>query len=145
MNPSTDSPDPAASRRLCVRIARTFAETYEFLHRPANFALWASGLAGSLKEVDGQWIAAAPEGELQVRFSPRNADGVLDHWVTLPATADRAKIEIHIPLRLTASGVGCELCLTLIRQPDMTDEKFQADADWVMRDLKAAKRLLESS
>jgi hypothetical protein len=26
----------------------------------------------------------------------------------------------------------------------MTDEKFAADAEWVMRDLHAAKRLLEA-
>jgi hypothetical protein len=132
------------SRRLCVQIARPFAEAYEFLHQPANFALWASGLAGSLKQVNGQWIAAAPDGDLKVRFSPRNADGVLDHWVTLPAGTDHAETEISIPLRLSAISDGCELCLTLFRLPGMTDEKFRADAEWVMRDLNAAKRLLES-
>lgn len=132
------------SRRLSVRIARPFGEAYEFLHQPANFALWASGLAGSLKKVDGQWIAAAPEGMLKVRFSPRNEQGVLDHWVTLPASADQPETEITIPLRLAPSSDGCELCLTLIRLPGMTDDKFQADADWVMRDLHAAKQLLES-
>jgi hypothetical protein len=33
--------------------------------------------------------------------------------------------------------------LTLFRQPGMSDEKFAADADWVGRDLLAAKKLLE--
>jgi hypothetical protein len=42
--------DRAAPRRLCVHIARSFADAHEFLHQPANFARWASGLAGSLQE-----------------------------------------------------------------------------------------------
>ena len=132
------------TRLLSVTIACDAGSAYEFLHQPANFAQWASGLAGSLKQVNGQWIADTPEGALKVRFSPRNDRGVLDHWVTLPATAGHAAREIHIPLRVTAVETGCELCLTLFRLPDMTDEKFQADADWVMRDLNTAKRLLES-
>jgi hypothetical protein len=43
-----------------------------------------------------------------------------------------------------AKGGGCELVLTLFRQPGMSDERFAADAQWVMRDLDAAKRLLEA-
>jgi hypothetical protein len=32
----------------------------------------------------------------------------------------------------------------LFRQPDTSDERFAADAEWVLRDLAAAKRILEA-
>lgn len=34
--------------------------------------------------------------------------------------------------------------LTLFRPPEMTDEKFSADAKWIMRDLRALKTLVEN-
>jgi hypothetical protein len=43
------------------------------------------------------------------------------------------------------NGPGCDLVLTLFRRPEMSDAQFAADAEWVMRDLEAAKRLLERS
>ena len=128
-----------ASRELSVSINRSAAEAYEFLSVPENFPKWASGLSTSLRRAGGKWIAETPEGPVTVRFSGRNSSGVLDHWVTL-----KNGTSIHIPLRVVAKGGGCDLILTLIRQPDMSDEKFAADADWVKRDLLAAKRLLEA-
>ena len=73
-----------------------------------------------------------------MRLSDRNSRGVLDHSVTLPGGAC-----VYIPLRIVANGGGCELVLTLFRQPGMSDEKFAADAEWVKRDLNTAKQLLE--
>jgi len=73
-----------------------------------------------------------------VRFSEPNDLGVLDHWVAL-----QSGVEIYVPLRIIANGSGCELVLTIFRRPGATDEQFAADADWVMRDLQAAKKLLE--
>jgi hypothetical protein len=129
----------ARVRKLSVSINRTAAQAYEFLSVPENFPKWASGLAGSLRRDGENWIAETPEGRAVVRFSERNAYGVLDHAVTLPHGTT-----IYIPLRVVPSGNGCELVLTLFRRPDMTDEKFAADAEWVMRDLSAAKRILEA-
>jgi hypothetical protein len=37
-----------------------------------------------------------------------------------------------------------EVQFTLFRVPGMNDEKFAADAEWVMRDLSKLKELLES-
>jgi hypothetical protein len=74
-----------------------------------------------------------------VRFSERNRFGVLDHRVTLPHGRS-----IYVPLRISARGTGCELTVTLFRQPETCEEKFQADAQRVMRDLNAAKRILEA-
>lgn len=126
-------------RHLSVSIGRDAERAYEFLSRPENFAKWASGLAGSLGKVGGEWVARTPEGPMKVRFSEPNELGVLDHWVYPQGGG-----EIYVPLRVIASGEGCcELVLTLFRQRGVSDEKFAADVDWVMRDLQAAKKLLE--
>jgi hypothetical protein len=125
-------------RKLAVCIDRPVAEAYEFLAAPENFPKWASGLAGSLRKAGDDWIADTPEGRVTVCFSERNSHGVLDHSVTLPRGTT-----VYVPLRLVPRGSGCELVLTLFRQPDMTDEKFAADAQWVMRDLEAARGILE--
>jgi hypothetical protein len=126
-------------RRLAVAIDRPAAEAYEFLSLPENFPKWASGLAGSLRKVGDEWIADTPEGRAIVRFSERNVHGVLDHSVTLPRG-----VTLYMPLRVVPKGEGCELVLTLFRRPEMSDESFAADAEWVMRDLDAAKRILEA-
>lgn len=52
---------------------------------------------------------------------------------------------IYLPLHVVANGDGCELIFTLFRQPGMEQEKFDADADWVKRDLNAAKLFLEAA
>jgi hypothetical protein len=127
-------------KTLSVSINRSAAEAYEFLSVPENFATWASGLGRSLREEGSDWIAETPEGPARVCFAERNAYGVLDHSVTLPRGTS-----VYVPLRVVPKGEGCELVLTLFRQPGMSDEKFAADAEWVMRDLLAAKRLLEAN
>ena len=116
----------AEVRHLSVSIDRPAAEAYEFLSLPENFAKWAS------------WPAESPQGRAVVRFSEPNRFGVLDHAVELPSG-----ITVYVPLRVVARGSGCELVLTLFRGPDMTDERFAADARRVMRDLHVAKRILE--
>ena len=126
------------ARALSVRINRPAAEAYEFLALPENFPKWASGLGASLCRNGDDWVAETPEGPAIVRFSERNAYGVLDHQVRLPRSG-----AVYVPLRVVANGTGCDLVLTLFRRPGMTDARFAADAEWVLRDLEAAKRLLE--
>jgi len=127
------------ARKLSVFIHRSAAEAYEFLSAPENFPKWASGLGTSLRRAGGDWIVETTEGPATVRFSERNSLGLLDHSVT---RADG--VVVHVPLRVIANGDGCDLVLTLFRQPQMSDEKFAADAEWVRRDLLAAKRILEA-
>ncbi len=130
---------PLKARTLSITINRDCAEAYRHLARPEHFPEWASGLAGSLRNVAGRWLAETPEGTVQIRFSEQNDFGVLDHWVHISPD-----VTLYIPLRLIPNGSGCELMLTLYRQADMTDEKFAADAEWVMRDLNTAKQMLEA-
>jgi hypothetical protein len=130
----------STSKTVSVSIARPAAEAYEFLSVPENFPKWASGLGASLRKVGGDWVAETAEGPVRVCFSEPNSFGVLDHSVIRPQGGS-----VYVPLRVVARERGCELVLTLFRQPDMSDEKFAADAEWVMRDLQAAKRLLEKT
>jgi hypothetical protein len=125
-------------RKLSVSIARGAAEAYEFLSLPENFPKWASGLGASLRQAGADWIAETPDGPATVCFTERNSHGVLDHSVQLPRGGS-----VYVPLRVIANGGDCELVLTLFRPPGTSEEKFAADAAWVMRDLQAAKRILE--
>ena len=127
-------------KKLSVTIGRSAAEAYDFLSVPENFPKWASGLGASLRQSGADWVAETPDGPVRVIFSERNSFGVLDHSVRRPQGTG-----VYVPLRVVPRGAVCELVLTLIRQPHMTDEKFAADAAWVMRDLEAAKRLLENA
>jgi hypothetical protein len=127
------------SRNISVSINRNVKDVYDFVCVPENFPRWASGLGKSLNFVNGEWLAETPEGAVRIRFSERNAFGVLDHWV-IP----KPGVQIYIPMRVIENGSGCELVFTLFRLPDMSDEAFAADAEWVLRDLTALKNLLES-
>jgi hypothetical protein len=126
------------TRKLSVSIDRAATEAYEFLWLPENFPKWASGLGASLRQAGADWIAETPDGPATVRFTERNSRGVLDHSVHLPRGGS-----VYVPLRVVANGERCELVLTLFRLPGVSEEKFAADAAWVMRDLQAAKRILE--
>ena len=127
------------TRKLSVSIDRAATEAYEFLSLPENFPKWASGLGASLRRAGADWIAETADGPAMVRFTERNSRGVLDHSVHLPRGDS-----VYVPLRVVANGEGCELVLTLYRLPGVSEEKFAADAAWVMRDLQAAKRILEA-
>ena len=127
------------SRNLSVSINRNAKDVYDFVSIPKNFPRWASGLGKSLRKADGEWIAETAQGPAKVRFTERNEFGVLDHWVSL-----KPGVQIYIPMRVIANGNGSELIFTLFRLPDMSDEQFSADAEWVMRDLTSLKNLLEA-
>jgi putative heme iron utilization protein len=129
----------AESRNLKISMDCNIDEAYEFLSVPENFPKWASGL-GKLHKKDDIWLVDTPDGTMKIRFSERNKFGVLDHWVMPNPNAT-----IYIPMRLVSNGRGCDLIFTLFRLPDMTQQNFDADAEWVMRDLQAARQLLEST
>lgn len=128
------------ARHISVAIDCSLQEAYDFLSVPGNFPKWASGLANSLRKIDGEWVAETIHGSMRVSFSARNDFGVLDHSV-FPEDGG----EIYVPLRLVANGSGCELTLTLFRLPGMLEEQFSADARVVLKDLNAARNLLEGA
>lgn len=121
-------------------INRNWHEVYDFASQPRNMARWAAGLAPGLKQDGNEWIGdGGPLGDIRIRFVPPNALGVIDHDVTLPGGQ-----VVHNALRVVPNGDGAVVMFTLIRQPDMDDVAFQADADAIRRDLSALKSLLEA-
>ena len=126
------------TRLISISIARDPRDVYDFVSNPVNLPRWASGIGASIKNINGEWVADAPNGPVKVRFVPRNDLGVLDHYVTVAPG-----VEVYVPLRVIPNGSGSELTFTLFRQPDMTDQKFKEDAEWVLRDVTKLKEILE--
>jgi hypothetical protein len=74
-----------------------------------------------------------------IRFSPPNDFGIADHWVRMPDGN-----VVYVPLRVVRNGAGTTVSLTLFQQPNMDDAQFEADAEWVQRDLVKLKTVLEA-
>jgi hypothetical protein len=124
---------------LGVSITRSATETYDFLSVPENFGKWKWGPGVPLRPAGGDWVADTVAGRVAVRLSERNSFGVLDYSVTLPSG-----IRVYVPLRVVATRGGCELVSTLFRRPDVANDQVAVAAEALMRDLRAAKRILEA-
>jgi hypothetical protein len=98
----------------------------------------AFGLNKSLRRSKEGWIADSQGGVVKVRVTPRNSFGLVDHYVTRPSGQ-----QVYVPMRSIANGGGCELLLTLFREPNTSDEQYASDTDFVKRDLNGLKELLE--
>lgn len=128
-----------AARIVHLSIASPWKQVYDFAHRPENMPLWASGLASGLTRNGDDWLGdGGPIGTIRVRFTPGNDLGVMDHTVTL---ADGTVVENA--LRVVPNGDGTEIMFTLLRQPGMDDEAFEADAAHIRKDLESLKVILE--
>lgn len=126
------------SQHISVSINRPADDVYEFASNPANLPQWASGLSGSIKKTDGEWIAESPMGNVRVKFADENRFGVLDHDVTLPSGE-----MFYNPMRVFPNGDGSELVFTLYRLPGVSDGAFANDAKTITQDLQTLKSLLE--
>ncbi|MGH7495367.1 MAG: SRPBCC family protein [bacterium] len=126
------------SQHISVSINRPVDEVYEFASNPENLPQWAAGLGGSIKNVDGDWIAESPMGSVKIKFAGKNKLGVLDHDVTLPSGEN-----FYNPMRVFPNNDGCEVTFTLYRRPETSGQAFAEDAQAVARDLKKLKELAE--
>jgi hypothetical protein len=113
---------------------------YEYAHRIENLPHWASGLATTLRNENGEWFTDSPAGRVTIAMAPRNPYGVLDHDVTLPDG-----VTLHIAFRVTTTGDGSLLALVALRMPGETDEAFEQDVAHVAKDLQALKTLIEKN
>ena len=133
-------------RTLSINIERHFEDVAAFLAEPLNYPTWATGLSTGLAPstqgsgaAPDEWIADAPQGNVFIRFSPPNTFGIADHWVRLPDDT-----VIYVPLRVVRNGAGTTVSLTLFQLPGMDDAQFEADAEWVQRDLVKLKTVVEA-
>lgn len=131
---------PAADvRHISVAIDRPQEDVYAFASRPENLPRWARGLATSMAQVSGEWIAQSPMGPVKVRFTPANPFGVLDHDVTL-----ESGVSVHNPMRVVPrEGGRSEVTFTLFRRAGISDAEFESDASAVQRDLQALRDILQ--
>lgn len=127
------------ARHLSVSIDRPVAAVYAYAADPARLPEWAAGVSGSIRQVDGRWLADSPMGAVEVRMMPANEYGVLDHEVLLPDGTVSCTL-----LRAVRNGAGTEVVFTLYRREGMTDADLEADARAVQRDLATLKRVLEA-
>ncbi|WP_275783197.1 SRPBCC family protein [Pararhizobium gei] len=120
-------------------IEKTWQEVYAFACRPENMPLWASGLSDGLEREGDHWVARGPLGVVRVRFAEENDFGVMDHTVTM-----ETGLNVNNAFRVVPNGSGAEIMFTVLKLPDMDDEQFRRDSDWVLKDLKTLKALLEA-
>jgi len=50
---------------------------------------------------------------------------------------------IHNAMRVVPNDQGSEVIFILLRRPDMSDEEYASDFEWVQKDLSILKALLE--
>ncbi|WP_199423183.1 SRPBCC family protein [Actinotalea solisilvae] len=124
---------------VAVTIERPAREVYAYASDPAHLSAWAAGLAATLEEVDGRWVADTPDGRMSVAFAPANPFGVADHVITLPGGE-----VVEVPMRVVPNGDGCDVVFSLRRPPTMTDDELARDRAAVQADLDTLKRLLEA-
>ena len=128
------------SRHISVSIKQSANQVYEFASNPENLPKWASGLSGSIKNVNGDWVAESPMDKVKIEFAVQNIFGVLDHDITLSSGE-----KFYNPMRVFPNNDGSELIFTLYLRPGMTDQVFAEDAATVAKDLQKLKILLEGS
>jgi hypothetical protein len=61
----------------------------------------------------------------------------MDHTVVTPGG------DVFVPMRVVANGGGCQMEISLYRQPEMDDAAFERDCGLVKDDLNRLKGLLE--
>jgi len=126
------------SRHLSISIDRPVHEVYRFVSNPENLPLWAKGLSGSIRKSDGDWIAESPMGAAKARFEDPDDLGVLDHEVTLPTGQ-----KVLNPMRVVPNNHGSDLIFSLFHRPEQSEADFRSDAEAVLKDLQALKRVME--
>lgn len=126
------------SRHVGISINHPADEVYEFASNPENLPKWSAGISGSVKNVNGDWIAESPMGRVKVKFADKNRFGILDHDVTLPSGET-----FYNPMRVFPNKDGSELVFTLYQRPGMSDRDFRNDEEQIKADLEKLKALIE--
>jgi hypothetical protein len=126
------------SRHVSISINNSTEKVYEFASDPENLPKWAAGVSGSIKNVNGEWIAESPMGMVKIKFADKNKFGILDHDVTLPSGET-----FYNPMRVFPNKGGSELIFTLYRRPGMSDRDFRKDEEQIRADLEKLKALVE--
>lgn len=128
---------------ISITISRAYETVYDFLATPANLFTWIDIMGTQARPVAPlEWVAERPnfiDRPVTIRFSPRNAYGVLD----IAAFLDGQQI-YDAPVRAIRNGDGTEVMLTLIGRWGQTPEVFASELEWLRADLLTLKSVLEA-
>jgi hypothetical protein len=126
---------------VVVSIGRPYAEVYNFCADPVNFGRWNSMPDAPMEALGGnEYLVDLPQGRRVMRFMPLNNFGVLDYQVY-----ERGESEGPTrPLRLVRNGAGTDIQMTWFQQPDVSDERFSSELEWLRSDLLRLKTFLET-
>lgn len=128
------------AQHVSIAIEKKPEAVYQFMAEPRNMPKWAAGLAkAEMKKKGDVWIAESPMGAVEVRFTPENKLGVVDHDVKLPSGEVN-----HNPLRVLKNGEGSEVVFTLYRLKGVSDADYAKDKAHIEADLKKLKSILET-
>jgi hypothetical protein len=125
-------------KHISVSINRSADDVYQFTSNPENFPKWVEFIR-SMAIQDDLWIAETDNGDIRIRFAPKNKLGVVDHQVTLPSGET-----VNNPMRVVANNKGCEFIFTLFWMPGRTEAEFKEDAKAVAADLQKLKEIMEN-
>jgi hypothetical protein len=125
---------------ITVSILHPHRKVYEFLVEPLNLPTWTVAMEHIEHRRDSDWAVQTPEGEVVLRYQPRNDYGILDYTVFPPGDA----VGYDVPMRVFANGDGTEIIFTHYQRPGQTEEQWTSEAEWIKTDLDALKTLLES-
>jgi hypothetical protein len=122
------------ARTLSVSIEKDWHKLFDAISRPEFFPNWSSGLSKSSLQREGTGRGPTVRKALSgLRFTGPQSFRVMDHHVDVGSGS-----EIQVP-RGSSECRRSGSAATSVRLPKMTDEKLEADADWVRRDLLAPK------
>lgn len=128
---------PHRAVTITVTIDRPAGEVYDYVRDPGNLPEWS--FFEEVVERDGRSVATWEGTEHEVVMTERNDLGVVDHLVRLPSSE-----EVRVPMRVVDNARGAEVLFTLFQTPDMSDDRFATDADFVRQDLDRLRAILES-
>lgn len=130
------------SKVVVVPIRRAYAETYDILAEPMNYPRWSPVVDARFEAVGDDGLSFRvdlPRGERILRFSPRNAFGVLDYSVL----SIDGQLEYTAFLRVVPNGEGTELVAYFVQGEGVSDEKFASDIEWARNDFYAIATVVE--
>lgn len=112
---------------------------FEYVSVPENQPEWAVNFVRSTRPLgDGRYVMQTPVGEMTYRVEADAKVGTVDFVFEAPNG------ESILPTRVVAHPAGSLFTFTILRQPGMPDEAWQAGKRGLDEELAVLKQRLES-
>jgi hypothetical protein len=128
------------SKTITVMIQAKPSLVYSYVRNGFNLPNWAKSFCKTVERgEDRYWNVKTYNGVRRIRFVEDNPLGVLDHYVVIQNNP-----EYQVPMRVLEVQGGCEVQITLFRQPQDTDETFSFKEKVALEDLNSLREVIES-